>query len=75
MELLLSSPIGKIAFSRQQRDELKAMKAAADDIVTILTRFDNVFQPLGWIASAESTNLAETARMALQLVDEQVKWT
>ncbi|WAC11871.1 hypothetical protein [Dyadobacter pollutisoli] len=68
MELLLSSPIGKIAFSRQQRDELKAMKAAADDIVTILTRFDNVFQPLGWIAS-ESTNL-ETARMALQLVDE-----
>lgn len=69
VESLLSSPIGKIAFPQNQRDEMKAMKAAADDIIAVLTRFDDVFRPLGWIVS-ESTNL-ETARKALQLVDEQ----
>lgn len=72
-DLLLNSPFSMIAFSRQKTQELKenmeAMKAAAHDILSVLSRFDEVFHPLGWIAT-ESTNL-ETARKALQLVDAQ----
>jgi hypothetical protein len=73
VEALLNSPYGHAIFTPQKRQELQtqlqSMRKVADDIFSIIKRFDDVFQPMGWIMS-ESTDI-ETVRRALELADNQ----